>query len=334
MASAPPNGSVFATSDPAEIHRQRLPVGDSRQRAGDREGERRASAQELQHRQQRERAGCRVPSGSRISAQTTPATLGRPHQSSATASRDRDDVAGDARTTPGRAATRGGPAPHPSTAPTLVMVARHSAAPSRRGRPGRTGALVTAVRPRVYRGGRVDLRPPRRVVDEPVVRRRRAARVGDASRPRGRAAAGSAGCGATAGGIRSITLLAGLAAVGGVGLGALTPLLTQIAVDDATAGSTDGARLGDRRAGRAGADPVRLVVPAPLGRRPAVPGRAARHAAGRVRRAAAARRLGPGPAAHRAGGVPGDPPTCRWCRACWRWCRCPPARWCCSSCRW
>ena len=36
-----------------------------------------------------------------------------------------------------------------------------------------------------------------------------------------------------------ITLLAGLSAVGGVGLGALTPLLTQVAVDDATAGSTD-----------------------------------------------------------------------------------------------
>ena len=35
-----------------------------------------------------------------------------------------------------------------------------------------------------------------------------------------------------------ITVLAGAAAVGGVGLGALTPLLTQIAVDDATAGST------------------------------------------------------------------------------------------------
>src|SRR6478735_8648487 len=34
-----------------------------------------------------------------------------------------------------------------------------------------------------------------------------------------------------------ITLLAGLSAVGGVGLGALTPLLTQIAVDDATAGN-------------------------------------------------------------------------------------------------
>ena len=36
-----------------------------------------------------------------------------------------------------------------------------------------------------------------------------------------------------------ITLLAGLSAVGGVGLGALTPLLTQIAVDDATSGDTD-----------------------------------------------------------------------------------------------
>jgi ATP-binding cassette subfamily B protein len=36
-----------------------------------------------------------------------------------------------------------------------------------------------------------------------------------------------------------VTALSGLAAVGGVGLGALTPLLTQIAVDDATAGSTD-----------------------------------------------------------------------------------------------
>jgi len=36
-----------------------------------------------------------------------------------------------------------------------------------------------------------------------------------------------------------ITVLAGAAAVGGVGLGALTPLLTQIAVDDATAGSTE-----------------------------------------------------------------------------------------------
>ena len=35
-----------------------------------------------------------------------------------------------------------------------------------------------------------------------------------------------------------ITLLAGLSAVGGVGLGALTPLLTQVAVDDATTGST------------------------------------------------------------------------------------------------
>ena len=35
-----------------------------------------------------------------------------------------------------------------------------------------------------------------------------------------------------------ITLLAGLSAVGGVGLGALTPLLTQVAVDDATAGET------------------------------------------------------------------------------------------------
>jgi ATP-binding cassette subfamily B protein len=35
-----------------------------------------------------------------------------------------------------------------------------------------------------------------------------------------------------------ITTLAGVAAVGGVGLGALSPLLTQIAVDDATAGST------------------------------------------------------------------------------------------------
>ncbi len=33
-------------------------------------------------------------------------------------------------------------------------------------------------------------------------------------------------------------MLSGLAAVGGVGLGALTPLLTQVAVDDATAGST------------------------------------------------------------------------------------------------
>ena len=36
-----------------------------------------------------------------------------------------------------------------------------------------------------------------------------------------------------------ITLLAGLSAVGGVGLGALTPLLTQIAVDDATSGNTN-----------------------------------------------------------------------------------------------
>jgi len=36
-----------------------------------------------------------------------------------------------------------------------------------------------------------------------------------------------------------VTVLAGLAAVGGVGLGALTPLLTQVAVDDATAGSTE-----------------------------------------------------------------------------------------------
>jgi ATP-binding cassette subfamily B protein len=36
-----------------------------------------------------------------------------------------------------------------------------------------------------------------------------------------------------------ITVLAGVAAIGGVGLGALTPLLTQIAVDDATAGSTE-----------------------------------------------------------------------------------------------
>jgi ATP-binding cassette subfamily B protein len=35
-----------------------------------------------------------------------------------------------------------------------------------------------------------------------------------------------------------ITVLAGLSAVGGVGLGALTPLLTQVAVDDATAGTT------------------------------------------------------------------------------------------------
>src|SRR6478752_6758759 len=35
-----------------------------------------------------------------------------------------------------------------------------------------------------------------------------------------------------------ITLLAGLSAVGGVGLGALTPLLTQVAVDDATEGTT------------------------------------------------------------------------------------------------
>ena len=39
---------------------------------------------------------------------------------------------------------------------------------------------------------------------------------------------------------RTVTLLAGLAAVGGVGLGALTPLLTQVAVDDATSGSTAG----------------------------------------------------------------------------------------------
>jgi len=38
----------------------------------------------------------------------------------------------------------------------------------------------------------------------------------------------------------TVTLLAGLAAVGGVGLGALTPLLTQVAVDDATSGSTAG----------------------------------------------------------------------------------------------
>jgi len=36
----------------------------------------------------------------------------------------------------------------------------------------------------------------------------------------------------------AITLLAGLSAVGGVGLGALTPLLTQVAVDDATNGDT------------------------------------------------------------------------------------------------
>ncbi|HEY4994026.1 MAG TPA: ABC transporter ATP-binding protein, partial [Nakamurella sp.] len=35
-----------------------------------------------------------------------------------------------------------------------------------------------------------------------------------------------------------ITLLAALSAVGGVGLGALTPLLTQVAVDDATSGNT------------------------------------------------------------------------------------------------
>ncbi len=35
-----------------------------------------------------------------------------------------------------------------------------------------------------------------------------------------------------------VTVLSGLAAVGGVGLGALTPLLTQVAVDDATAGTT------------------------------------------------------------------------------------------------
>ncbi|HYN72193.1 MAG TPA: ABC transporter ATP-binding protein [Nakamurella sp.] len=38
----------------------------------------------------------------------------------------------------------------------------------------------------------------------------------------------------------TVTLLAALAAVGGVGLGALTPLLTQVAVDDATNGSTAG----------------------------------------------------------------------------------------------
>ncbi len=38
----------------------------------------------------------------------------------------------------------------------------------------------------------------------------------------------------------TVTSLAALAAVGGVGLGALTPLLTQVAVDDATSGSTAG----------------------------------------------------------------------------------------------
>ncbi|WP_420847530.1 ABC transporter transmembrane domain-containing protein [Nakamurella flava] len=39
---------------------------------------------------------------------------------------------------------------------------------------------------------------------------------------------------------RTITLLAALSAVVGVGLGALVPLLTQVAIDDATAGSTAG----------------------------------------------------------------------------------------------
>jgi len=38
----------------------------------------------------------------------------------------------------------------------------------------------------------------------------------------------------------TVTSLAALAAIGGVGLGALTPLLTQMAVDDATSGSTAG----------------------------------------------------------------------------------------------
>ena len=92
--------------------------------------------------------------------------------------------------------------------------------------------------------------------------------------------------------------------------------------------------LGDRRAGGPGAGPVRLVVPAALGRRAAVAGRAARHAAGRLRRPAAAGRLRSGPAAHRSGGVPGIHRSADGAGRCWRWCRCPPARWCCSWSRW
>ncbi|RIJ70857.1 ABC transporter ATP-binding protein [Nakamurella silvestris] len=39
---------------------------------------------------------------------------------------------------------------------------------------------------------------------------------------------------------RGVTLLAAVAALGGIGLGALTPLLTKIVIDDATSGNTDG----------------------------------------------------------------------------------------------
>lgn len=39
---------------------------------------------------------------------------------------------------------------------------------------------------------------------------------------------------------RGITLLAGLAALGGLGIGALAPLLTKFAIDDATSGTTEG----------------------------------------------------------------------------------------------
>ena len=322
MASAPPNGRVLATSDPARLTvsaRVWVIPGSApvivKVNA--------SSAQSCRTASRASPPTGRPLSGSRISAQPTPATLGRPQDEQHDGERDRDDVAHDA--PPHPAAPPPGPRRPPPRArhQTVTELADRRLTAPRHGRPRRrldppvepalsasSGSAAGAESARAALSVRavtvIDVPP----LDDHRTTATDGGRDADAVAP---AEPGDRPADAPRWLRRLfgycwrhpvITLLAGLSAVGGVGLGALTPLLTQVAVDDATAGTTDQSGVGDRRPGRPGADPVRVVVPAALGRRPAVPRRPARHAAGRVRCAAAARRLRAGPAAHRPGGVP------------------------------
>src|SRR5664279_1900055 len=250
MASAPPKGSVLATSDPARltVSALRCEIPGS---APVMVKVKASSAHSWSNASNARTPGCNLRSGSTISDQPTPATLGNPQASSTTASasdptsrrtrhqsfpcRHQGRLCACCTTTPAcheprprqcAAAGAAGQARHRRPPPVPPTCTDRLPADGRRSMS--VGAVTvilvppsTTATPGTATGGRDDATTP--------------AAAGDAS-PTGprwlRRLWGYCWRHPV------ITLLAALSAVGGVGLGALTPLLTQVAVDDATSGNT------------------------------------------------------------------------------------------------
>src|SRR6476661_2505760 len=252
MATAPPNGRVLATSDPARLTINALVwVIPGREPVIVKVTA--ISALSCSKANSARAPGCSPRNGSTISIQPTPATLGSPQTSSATA-RAMERPSRASRNHTFRCCHQG------------RLTTSSCTWPECHGRPGVSTFHLFDTRDATARAGSVDHAPKpsgsgtgrhrfagawlsAAAVTVLIVPPSTSTETGAADVPdTGTSPQAAVDQPAGSRWLRRlwaycwrhpvITLLAGLSAVGGVGLGALTPLLTQVAVDDATAGET------------------------------------------------------------------------------------------------